>query len=203
LDLIRPLRLQDAEALRAFIERLSPESRYGRFQYVVKEATPQLLRLLLEIDPRSHVALGAFDGEELVGEARYVRQGDSAEFALAVADDRRRHGLARRLLDHLLQAARGQGLRQLKGEVLAGNQPMLEFVARAGFRLQPHLEDARLVHAHKDLANWGQTSFFSSADEKNEVCPYFLSRRRNSSASSASPTAAAANTGRAPEASTA
>lgn len=149
--LIRPLQLQDAAALRTFVERLSPESRYGRFQYVVKEVTPQMLQLLLVADPRTHVALGAFDGADLVGEARYVRQGDSAEFALAVADDRRRHGLARRLMDHLLQAARRHGLRRLEGEVLAGNQPMLEFVAQAGFLLQPHFEDARLVRAHKDL----------------------------------------------------
>jgi hypothetical protein len=43
---IRPLRLQDAGAFRAFVERLSPESRYERFQYVVKEVSPALLRLL-------------------------------------------------------------------------------------------------------------------------------------------------------------
>ena len=73
---IRPLRVQDAAAFRAFLERLSPASRYARFQYVVKEVSPQLLRLLLEADPRSHVALGAFDGERLVGEARYVRRKD-------------------------------------------------------------------------------------------------------------------------------
>lgn len=55
--MIRPLRLQDAPAFRAFVERLSPESRYDRFQYVVKEVSPALLRLLVEADPRSHVAL--------------------------------------------------------------------------------------------------------------------------------------------------
>lgn len=145
--IIRPLRVPDAAAFRAFVERLSPASRYARFQFVVKELSPQLLRMLLEADPRSHVALAAFQDRELVGEARYVRRGEAAEFALAVADSWRRRGLARRLLAHLLGRARRQGLRRLEGEVLANNEAMLAFVARAGFSLQPHEEDGRLVRA--------------------------------------------------------
>jgi len=97
----------------------------------VKEVSPELLRRLVVADPRSHVALAAFQDSELVGEARYVCQGESAEFALAVADSWRRRGLARRL----------------EGEVLASNEAMLEFVARTGFRLRPHEEDGRLVRA--------------------------------------------------------
>jgi len=109
--LIRPMRLQDAEALRAFIERLSPASRLGRFQYVVKEATPHLLRLLLEVDPRSHVALGAFEDGVLLGEARYVRRQDPAEadFAIAVDDAWRGSGLAHLLLRDLMHHARRAG----------------------------------------------------------------------------------------------
>ena len=45
---IRPLLAQDGPALRAFVEGLSPASRYERFQYVVKEVSPALLRLLVE-----------------------------------------------------------------------------------------------------------------------------------------------------------
>lgn len=145
--IVRPLRVQDAAAFRAFVDRLSPESRYARFQYVVKEVSPELLRLLVVADPRSHVALAAFQDGELVGEARYVRQGEAAEFALAVADSWRRRGLARRLLRHLLRRARRQGIRRLEGEVLTSNEAMLEFVARTGFSLQPHEEDGRLVRA--------------------------------------------------------
>lgn len=148
---IRPLKVQDAAAFRAFVERLSPASRYARFQYVVKEVTPELLRLLLVADPRSHVALAAFDGDEIVGEARYVRQGEGAEFAIAVADDRRGQGFGRQLFDRLVRTARSQGLRHLDGEVLASNSAMIAFVTQAGFSVSPHLEDALLVQAHKQL----------------------------------------------------
>jgi RimJ/RimL family protein N-acetyltransferase len=150
---IRQLRLQDAGALRGFIERLSPASRHARFQYVVKEVSPQLLRILLAVDPRSHVALGAFEGDALVGEARYVRRDDpaEAEFAIAVDDSRRGSGLAGELLQELVRHARQAGVEYLEGEVLAGNEAMIAFAAQEGFHLLPHFEDARLVRVRRDL----------------------------------------------------
>jgi acetyltransferase len=150
---IRRLRLQDAGALRAFIERLSPASRLARFQHVVKEATPRLLRLLLEVDPRNHVVLGAFDGAAMVGEARYVRRKDPAEadFAIAVDDAWRGSGLAQDLLREIERDARQAGVGRLEGEVLAGNEAMLGFAAQAGFRILPHFEDARLMRVRRDL----------------------------------------------------
>jgi GNAT superfamily N-acetyltransferase len=149
---IRPLRVQDAAAFRDFLEHLSPASRYARFQYVVKEATPRLLRLLLEVDPRSHVALGAFDGERLVGEARYVRRDDPAEadFAIAVDDAWRGSGLARLLRD-LVHHARRASVARLEGEVLAGNEAMLAFAAQEGFRVLPHFGDARLTRVQREI----------------------------------------------------
>lgn len=150
---IRQLRVQDAAAFRAFLERLSPASRYARFQYVVKDVTPQLLRPLLEADPRWHVALGAFDGERLVGEARYVRrqEPDKAEFAIAVDDGWRRRGLASQLMTELLRHARRDGVQRLEGEVLAGNEAMLAFVVHAGFQVHHHFEDARLVRVKREI----------------------------------------------------
>ena len=142
---IRPLQLADASAFRAFVEGLSPQSRYERFQYVVKEVPPSLLKLLVEADPRVHVALAAFEDGEVVGEARYVREGEGAEFAIAVADAWRRRGVGKRLLDELIARARADGVRRLDGEVLAWNRAMLGFVEQHGFRVRFHPSDARLV----------------------------------------------------------
>jgi acetyltransferase len=149
--LIRPQEVRDAPALRAFFERLSPESRYGRFQYVVKEVSPSLLRLLVQTDPRKHVALVATHAGDVVGEARYVRRGGGAEFALAVADGWRQRGVGKRLLDELIRCARRDGLARLDGEVLAWNRAMLGFVEQAGFRVRAHPEDARLVRIELTL----------------------------------------------------
>ena len=148
---IRPLRVQDAGAFRAFVERLSPESRYERFQYVVKEVSPALLRLLVEADPRTHVALVALHEGEVVGEARYVRADGGAEFALAVADGWRRRGVGKRLLEALIASARREGLKRLDGEVLAWNQAMLGFVEQAGFTVREHPEDNRLLRVELNI----------------------------------------------------
>jgi GNAT superfamily N-acetyltransferase len=148
---IRPIALADAQAFRAFVERLSPESRYERFQYVVKEVSPALLRLLMPTDPRKHVALAAFEGGQVVGEARYVREADGAEFAIAVADEFRRRGVGKQLFQTLLGQARRDGLKRLDGEVLAWNRAMLGFVEQQGFRVRSHPGDARLLRIEFEL----------------------------------------------------
>lgn len=148
---VRPIGRADASAFRAFVERLSPQSRYERFQYAVKEVPPSLLRLLVDADPRTHVALAAFDGATLVGEARYVREGEGAEFAIAVADDWRRRGVGKRLFQSLLGHARRDGLARLDGEVLAWNRAMLGFVEQQGFRVRSHPGDARLLRVELAL----------------------------------------------------
>jgi len=148
---IRPLARQDAPAFRAFVEGLSPRARYERFQCVVKEVSPSLLRLLVETEPPAHVALAAFAGRELVGEARYACHEAGAEFAIAVADGWRRRGIGGRLLDALLERARRDGIERLDGEVLAWNQAMLGFVERHGFRVRSHPADARLLRVELAL----------------------------------------------------
>lgn len=158
---IRPLGLADAPAFRAFVERLSPQSRYERFMSVVREVPPSLLRLLVDTDARTHVALAAFEGDELVGEARYVREGEGAEFAIAVADAWRRRGVGKRLLDALLGRARRAGLQRLDGEVLAWNQAMLGFVEQHGFRVRAHPGDARLLRVELVLQKNGDRPHFS------------------------------------------
>ena len=154
---IRPLSVQDAAALRDFFERLSPASRYARFHYVVKEVSPHLLNLLVDVDPRAHVALGAFDGKMLVGEARYVRREDpeEADFAIAVDDGWRRRGLATRLMIELVRHAGQSGVRRLKGEVLTTNEAMLAFAAQQGFRVHPDFEDARLMRVKREIQPGG------------------------------------------------
>ena len=75
----------------------------------------------------------------LVGDARYVANPDgrSCEFAIVVADDWHRTGIARLLMDALMDHARSRGLRTMGGLVLRDNHAMLRFVARLGFEVVP------------------------------------------------------------------
>jgi acetyltransferase len=136
---LRQIRPDDAPALQAFVRALSPASRRLRFHAALNELTDSGLRALTRVDQRVHVAFVLTtterETERIVGEARYVvaSDKDTAEFAIAVADDFCGLGLAQRLMAALVDAARAAGLRWLVGEVLAGNARMLAFARSCGF----------------------------------------------------------------------
>jgi acetyltransferase len=158
---MRPVLPQDAELEQSLVRSLSPDARYNRFFNPVRELPPELLAQMTQIDYQRHVAVVAesFDGGvgRVIGEARYVvdDSGEAAEFAVVVADDWRRLGIAGRLLHALGRHACASGLKRLYGEVLASNAAMLAMLRRFGFARRMHAGDARLVHATLELqAAW-------------------------------------------------
>src|SRR5262245_1044012 len=134
----------DAAALQDFVRALAPASRRLRFHAALRELSESALRALTCVDQCTHIAFVLTTTERgterIVGEARYVVSGDgeTAEFAIAVADAFRGLGLAERLLAALIDSARAAGLRWLVGEVLADNARMLAFVRRCGFAETTH-----------------------------------------------------------------
>jgi len=154
---VRPVLPQDAELEQSLVRGLSPEARYNRFFNPLRELPPELLARMTQIDYERHVALVAesFDAESerVVGEARYVldEDGGAAEFAVVVADDWRRQGIAARLVRALAAHARASSVSRLYGEVLASNRPMLAMLRRLGFRRRMHPDDTRVVHATLEL----------------------------------------------------
>lgn len=154
---IRPIRPEDGEIEQEFVRNLSDESRYFRFRDAVRELSPWMLSHFTRVDYDRHLALIAVTergGREIqIGVARYVAEGDrrSCEFAIAVADDWQRKGLGSRLMQALIAAARGRGMRELHGEVLASNRRMLAFTARLGFRARPDESDPRVVRVETTL----------------------------------------------------
>ena len=145
---LRPVAAHDAPALEALIGDLSPRDRRWRFHGAVNGVTPARLARMVAIDPARELALVAAtgpDGGPLLADVRCVVDGDSAEFALMVAADRRREGIGACALAELRRAARALGLRWLHGSVLADNLPMLGLLRREGFLCTPHRGDATLV----------------------------------------------------------
>jgi acetyltransferase len=136
---LRQIRPDDAAALQDFVRALAPASRRLRFHAPLRELSEATLRALTRVDQCAHIAFvlttTESGAERIVGEARYVVSGDgeTAEFAIAVADAFRGLGLAERLLAALIDSARAAGLRWLVGEVLADNPRMLDFARRCGF----------------------------------------------------------------------
>src|SRR5271166_6358197 len=127
---VRPIRPQDAEALRAGFERLSEESRYRRFLSPMSHLSEPTLRYLTEVDHRDHEALVAVGADgTLVGVARSVRSRDDpqvAEAAVTVADDWQGRGMGTALLGILADRARSEGISRFTALMLAENRDMLD-----------------------------------------------------------------------------
>ena len=145
--IIRPIRPEDADLTQGFVKSLSQESRYFRFMDAVSELSPDALARLTQIDYTREMALLALtqiDGREVeLGVARYAinPDGESCEFALVVSDAWQKQGIGHKLMDVLMDVARGRGLKIMEGEVLKANRPMLKLVEALGFEIGPHPED--------------------------------------------------------------
>ena len=153
---VRPIRPEDAELERRFVNGLSEESRYFRFFYRLHELTPQMLARFTQVDYDREMALVAIapdasapEGERFVGVARYIANpdGESAEFAVVVADDWHGRGVAHALMERLAASARARGFAHLDGAVLKSNRAMLRFVERFGFTVADDPHDVDQVAA--------------------------------------------------------
>jgi acetyltransferase len=69
-----------------------------------------------------------------------------------VGDAWQNRGLGRRMMARLIAIARERGLKRMVGQVLAGNDAMLELCARLGFEVERDGEDARLRRVSVALA---------------------------------------------------
>src|SRR5688572_1323299 len=126
---LRSIQPDDEDALQTAFNKLSPEARYRRFATPMKNLPRHILHRAVNPVVDRELALVAVDidsGNAIVGGARYFADPDnqSCEFAVAIADDWHRCGLASCMLRELIQSARSRGLRRMDGFVLAGNKPM-------------------------------------------------------------------------------
>jgi ribosomal-protein-alanine acetyltransferase len=90
--------------------------------------------VLGELDGPGREAVVAVEGDEVVGYAITLRSADLVDLQrIAVSPDHRRQGLARRLLEQVLDRARDEGADRMLLEVSASNTAALAFYAAADF----------------------------------------------------------------------
>lgn len=157
---IRPTLPQDVDLQRAFFRALSAQSRYSRFMNRLSELPDSLAARFENIDYHRHVALMAtvFDAaghETMIAEARYVldeHDPGTCEFAIAVADERQRRGIASAILARLEFQAVRAGLERITALTLSTNAAMLALAMRAGYAIWPGCEDGSVSTLEKRLA---------------------------------------------------
>ena len=154
---IRQLTRDDAERHRAFVARLSPASRYQRFMSTMREPTPALLGRLMDVDGHRAAAYVAARGhgasEIIIGVARYCADASGAdcEFAVAVADEWQGRGIGTALMENLFAHAQRAGFVSIYGNILAGNDTMIELARHLGLTIEPQRSGEHTVRASRRL----------------------------------------------------
>jgi acetyltransferase len=150
---IRPIRPEDADNEREFVNSLSAEAKYLRFMSTLKQLTPAMLARFTQVDYDREMALVALahnDAREVqIAVARYVINPDwqSCEFAIVVSQDWQGHGLGRHLMLSLIDIAKARGLRIMLGQILAANVRMLGLARALGFVIdEGDIEDRSVKH---------------------------------------------------------
>ncbi|MQA93653.1 MAG: GNAT family N-acetyltransferase [Streptosporangiales bacterium] len=162
---LRPIITGDADRLRRFHARLSPETIYYRFFAPYPRLSDRDVARFTTVDHDDRVALVATIGDELVAVVRYDRlrraaapgddvgadapsaeedeapPGDEAEVAFVVEDSHQGRGLASILLEHIAQAARERGLKRFVADVLPENRRMINVFREAGYTAQQKFDD--------------------------------------------------------------
>jgi GNAT superfamily N-acetyltransferase len=149
LGLLEPT---DERRLAALFDMLSSRSRYLRFLAPITSLSPRGMRQLASIDHHHHEAVGAFDGDILIGAAHYVRTPDrldTAEFSVEVADSYQRHGVGTSLVRELARIARCRDIARLTATTLTINPAILPLSRRlempVEFRPQGHELELSLI----------------------------------------------------------
>jgi acetyl coenzyme A synthetase (ADP forming)-like protein len=139
---VRPVQPADREALKKFLERLSPDSRSLRF-FSLGVNLDGAAQWAADVDYDLRFGLLALGGtrQAVVGHATWSRDDpddDRAEVAFEVADAYQGNGLGTILLAHLAEAAAERGVSVFEAEVLPHNHRMAEVFRESGFAVRTH-----------------------------------------------------------------
>jgi RimJ/RimL family protein N-acetyltransferase len=134
---VRPVTAEDAPAVHAFLEGLSPKSIALRFFSSFPDLD-RAVRWATDVDDQRRyglIATSSTDGR-VVAHAGWEREPDQpegAEIAFAIADAMQHNGLGTILLGQLIQTADRAGVAVLSAEVLPQNHRMLHVFHDSGF----------------------------------------------------------------------
>ncbi len=137
---LRPIRPEDEETHRVFLERLDPEDIRMRVFYSRRSIKHTELARLTQIDDGREMAFIATAAspegvDETLGVVRALRDPDNqdAEFGIVVRSDLKGSGLGEKMMRKLVAYLREQGTQRLVATVLAENQRMLQLARDMGF----------------------------------------------------------------------
>ncbi|MCW2665644.1 MAG: CoA-binding domain protein [Frankiales bacterium] len=140
---LRPIVPADADLLREFHSRLSPDTVYNRFFTMVRTLPARDIERFTTVDHDERAAVVAMLRGDIVGVVRYDRLPGTAdaEVAVVVEDAHQGRGLGVLLLEHLISAALERGVERFVADVLPSNRRMLGVFQSVGFTIKRSMAD--------------------------------------------------------------
>jgi acetyltransferase len=151
---IRPIKPEDEPGFLKIFESLTPEERRMRFLHPVQELPHSQAARLTQIDYDRDMALvlasrdrSEHGGQELYGSVRIMADADNerAEYAILVRRDVAGKGLGRMLMRRIIDYARSRGIKEIFGQVLGANIPMLKVCHALGFTSRRDADDPGVI----------------------------------------------------------
>ncbi|MFI5553576.1 GNAT family N-acetyltransferase [Streptomyces sp. NPDC051738] len=139
---IRPVRRDDHDQVQGLYEEMSPETLRLRFFAVSRRSAATAAdRACAEQHP-GYRSLLAETGGRVIGLAEYDSggAGDTAEISIAVADGLHHRGVGTLLVEHLVSAARAEGITGFTADALSENHEVLKLFADLGLRTARRFE---------------------------------------------------------------
>jgi acyl-CoA synthetase (NDP forming)/GNAT superfamily N-acetyltransferase len=139
---IRPVEPGDHEPLRGLYEEMSPENLRLRFFFAGRRSAVMAAERACAPPRPGYLALLAETQHQVIGLAEYETGEDDsrAEISIAVADGLHHRGVGTLLVEHLVSAARADGITAFTADALSENHEVLRLFADLGLRTARHFE---------------------------------------------------------------
>ncbi|MEA3334421.1 MAG: GNAT family N-acetyltransferase [Chloroflexota bacterium] len=135
----------DVPFLLEFFEHMGPESRYQRFNEVINNPDPAVVRReaqrLVQLSSERGGGWLAFSDlpdqkDAMIAGAHFVRTDpDAVELAVSVRDDLQRHGIATQFLALVVEQLRSEGLNTIKASFRADNRAVWAMLRSLPYRV--------------------------------------------------------------------
>jgi acetyltransferase len=154
--LVRPVRPEDEAMYPGFFEHVSAEDIRLRFFAPLRALSHAFIARLTQIDYARAMAFVAIDEtrNELLGVVRLHSDANyqSGEYAILLRTDLKGLGLGWKLMELIIEYARGEKLERIEGQVLTENTAMLRMCGELGFDIRHDPGDPTIMIARLSLA---------------------------------------------------
>ena len=146
--LVRPVRPEDETLYPDFLSKVTADDLRLRFFAPIKEFTHAFIAKLTQLDYARAVAFAAIheDFGELWGVVRLHADPnhETGEYAILLRSELKGRGLGWLLMQRIIDYAKSEGFKRVKGQVLRENTTMIAMCQKLGFEVHDDAEDNSL-----------------------------------------------------------